>query len=67
MRKVVAAQSAKAVTALAWAAGFSMRTAIQIQLRVAKIAPKAVLNAKGGVDYPLTPDELKMHVELFAN
>ncbi len=67
VRKVLAAQSAKAVTALAWAAGFSMRTAIQIQLRVAKIAPKAVLNAKGGVDYPLTPDELKMHVELFAN
>ena len=67
VHKVLDSQSAKAITALTWAAGFSMRTASQIQLRVAKIAPKMVLYAKGGVDYPLTPDELKLHVDLFSS
>ncbi len=65
--KTLASRRAKTVTALAWAAGLSMRTAIQIQLRLGNVAPKAVLNAKGGTDYPLDPDELKLHLELFAN
>ena len=67
VHKVLDSQSAKAITALTWAAGFNMRTASQIQLRLAKIAPKTVLYAKGGVDYPLTPDELKLHVDLFTS
>ena len=67
VRKVLESQSAKAVTALAWAAGLGMRTAIQIQLRVAKIPPKSVLNAKNGVDYPLTEEELRWHVKLFGS
>ena len=65
--KMLASRSAKTVTALAWAAGLSMRTAIQIQLRLGNVAPKAVLNAKDGTDYPLAPEELKLHVELFAS
>ncbi|MFQ5785507.1 MAG: DUF2336 domain-containing protein [Alphaproteobacteria bacterium] len=65
VRKVLESQSAKSVTALAWAAGLGMRTAIQIQLRVAKIAPRAVLNAKDGIDYPLDEEELRWHVDLF--
>ncbi len=67
VRKVLESQSSKAVTALAWAAGLGMRTAIQIQLRVAKIPPKSVLNAKNGVDYPLTEEELRWHVNLFGS
>ncbi len=65
VERVLASQSAKAATALAWAAGLDMRTAIQIQLRVAKIPPTAVMNAKDGVDYPLSEDELRWHVDLF--
>lgn len=67
VQKVLASKNAKAVTALAWAAGLSMRTAIQIQLRVAKIPPSTVMNAKDGVDFPLTPDELQWHVDLFSS
>lgn len=66
VRKVLDSQSPKAVTALAWSAGLSMRTAIQIQLRIAKIPPKSVLNAKNGVDYPLSEEELRWHVDLFG-
>ena len=66
VRRVLASNSAKSVTALAWAAGLSMRTAIQIQLRLAKIAASAVLNARDGIDYPLPPDDLKLHLELFT-
>lgn len=66
VRKVLASQNARTVTALAWTAGLSMRTAIQIQLRIAKIPPSEVMNAKDGVDFPLTPEELKWHVDLFS-
>ena len=67
VQRVLNSRSAKSVTALAWTAGLSMRTAIQLQLRLAKVAPSAVLNAKDGLDYPLTPDELRLHMELFTN
>ncbi len=67
VQRVLDSRSAKSVTALAWTAGLSMRTAIQLQLRLAKVAPSAVLNAKDGLDYPLTPDELRLHMELFTN
>ncbi len=65
VEKVIDSESAKAVTALAWAAGLDMRTAIQIQLRAARIAPTEVMNAKDGIDYPLTDEELQWHVDLF--
>jgi hypothetical protein len=67
VQKVLRSQNSKSVTALSWAAGLSMRTAIQIQLRVAKIPPSTVMNAKDGVDYPLSPDDLQWHVDLFSD
>ena len=66
VNKMLATQSAKTVTALSWTAGFTMRTAIQIQLRLGNVAPKSVLNAKDGTDYPLTEEELHWHADLFA-
>ena len=43
-----------------------MRTAIQVQLRVARVAPMDVLNAKDGTDYPMNEEELKWHADLFS-
>ena len=56
----------KALTALTWKAGLSMRTAIQVQLRVARVPPTEVLNAKDGTDYPLSDDELQWHADMFT-
>ena len=40
VREIVASESAKAVTALAWKAGLSMRFAVELQMRHAGIQPK---------------------------
>ncbi|MFM2041972.1 MAG: hypothetical protein RLY86_548 [Pseudomonadota bacterium] len=64
--KIVQGQSPRAVTALCWKAGLSMRFARQIQLRLAQIPPNNVLNAKSGTDYPLTEAELKWQLEFFG-
>lgn len=64
--KVFEAKSAKAVTALAWRAGLSMRLALQLQRDIAQIEPRSLLNARNGFEYPLTQDEMDWHLEFFG-
>ncbi len=64
VRKIFASNSAKAVTGLAWAAGLTMRTSIQLQIRIAKLPTEELLQAKEGVDYPLDEEELRWQFEL---
>ena len=64
--RVVDSKSPKGVTAIAWKAGLSMRTAVRLQHRVALIPPKQVLNARNGVDYPLNASDLEMQLSLVA-
>ncbi len=64
--RIIGSRNGKAVTALAWKAGFAMRTAVMIQLRVAGIPPDKVLNARDGVDYPLSGPDLDAHFQLIA-
>ncbi len=66
-RRIIMSKSAKAVTALAWKGKFSMRFAIELQGRLAAIAPAARLYARGGVDYPLSAHEMDWHIELYAD
>lgn len=63
--RVLDTQSPRAVTALAWRAGFSMRGARLLQARGARIEPRRLLNARLGTDYPLTQEEMSWHLELF--
>jgi len=64
VKSVVGDKQPKSITALAWAAGLGMRTAMEIQLRVAKIPATAVLHAKDGLDYPMSEAELIWHANL---
>lgn len=66
VEKIVAGQSPRAVTALCWKAGLSMRFARQVQLRLAQIPPNAVMNAKNGTDYPMNKEELTWQLEFFG-
>lgn len=66
VQKIAAMQSAKGVIALAWKSGLGMRAAVQIQLRLARIAPAKVLHPKNGVDFPLTAEEMTWQLEFFA-
>jgi uncharacterized protein (DUF2336 family) len=63
--RILGAGSAKGLTALAWKAGLGMRVATQLQLRMGGIPPSDVLNARDGVDYPLTPDEMDWQLGFF--
>ena len=64
--RVIKAQSAKGMTAVAWKAGLGMRFGIKLQTRLACITPKDVLNAKNGTDYPLTPIEMDWMIKFFS-
>ena len=66
VERVSSAQSAKGITALAWKAGFSMRFAVQLQTRFAHVGISEVLNAKDGVDYPLSKDEMEWLIDFFT-
>jgi hypothetical protein len=63
--KILTSGSAKAITALAWRAGFAMRLALQLQLKVSSIPPPQVLNPRNGTDYPLSVAEMEWQLELF--
>jgi hypothetical protein len=43
-----------------------MRFAVQLQTRFAHVGIGEVLNAKDGVDYPLSKDEMEWLMEFFA-
>jgi uncharacterized protein (DUF2336 family) len=66
VHKIMSAHSAKGMTALAWKAGLSMRLALQLQTRLAGIAPQQALYPKGGSNYPLSDDDLKWQLEFFG-
>jgi uncharacterized protein (DUF2336 family) len=65
--RIRAARSAKGITALAWKAGLPMRFAIRLQSRFAGVAPDEIINARDGIDYPLTPDEMEWMLGFFKS
>ncbi|MHA1108001.1 MAG: DUF2336 domain-containing protein [Alphaproteobacteria bacterium] len=66
VQKIASMESAKGIIAMSWKAGLSMRTAVQLQLRLIRIAPTKIMNPKNGVDYPLTAEEMNWQLEFFA-
>ncbi len=64
--KIFASRSAKAITALCWKAGLSMRVAFKIQSAVAKLRADELLPARAGVAYPLTETEMEWHLSYFG-
>lgn len=63
---LLAARNAKAATALAWKAGLSMRQAMQVQTKLARVAPNTVLYARGGTDYPMSEADMEWQIEFFG-
>lgn len=56
----------RAVTALVWRAGYSMRCAMRVQVRAAGIPPRAVLNARRGTGFPLPAADMARHLALYG-
>lgn len=64
--RIIATHAPRAVTALVWRTGLSMRFARQVQLRMAQIPPKTAMNARDGTHYPMTEDEMRWQLEFFG-
>lgn len=65
--KIIESDSPKAVIALVWKAGFSMRSALRVQYDVAHIRQADVIHPKDGTDYPLSQGEISWHLSYYAN
>lgn len=65
-RRIFASGSGKAVTALCWKAGLSMRIAFRVQVGLAHLKGDELLPAREGVDYPLSEDEMRWHLGYFG-
>jgi hypothetical protein len=61
--KVLASTDARAVTAVAGNADLSMRKAMQLHLRIARVYAQSILNAHNSVDYPLSEAELEKQLK----
>jgi len=66
VEKLLRSGSGKAVTALAWQAGLSMRLAMRLQAKLARIPPHRMVNARHGTEFPLTPEEMAWQLEALA-
>jgi uncharacterized protein (DUF2336 family) len=65
--KAVSMRSAKGITAVTWKAGLGMRSAVQLQLRLAHVPPTKILQAREGIDYPLSEDEPRWQIDFLGN
>lgn len=66
VRRVIATRNGKAITALVWRAGLGMRFAVKVQQHLAHIPNRDMVHARDGIDYPLTPEEMRLHLELLG-
>ena len=63
---ILQSQSARAVVALVWKTGLSMRVAMKIQLQLARIPPQAVISSRGGSNYPMSREEMAWQLQFFG-
>lgn len=64
--KLLRIGNGKPVVALAWKAGLSMRMAMRLQVRIAKVPPTKLLNARNGTDFPLSETDMLWQLEALA-
>lgn len=65
--RAVSLRSAKGLVSLVWRAGFNMRSAVAIQVLLARVPPGSlVLPAKNGA-FPLTADEMRWQIEFLES
>ena len=62
VRQIFDSKNGKSITSLAWTAGLTMGTAMQLQRKLAKVPTHSYV-APQGKDYPLSEDEMSWHIE----
>ena len=66
VERMLGTKDGKIVTALAWKAGFSMRTAMMVQSSIARVPPPRMLHARNGTDYPLNASDMEWQIEAMS-
>jgi uncharacterized protein (DUF2336 family) len=67
VKEILEARNGMVITSLCWKAGLSMRTALRLQSDFAYLKSDQIVNAKNGVDYPLKPEEMELHLSFFSD
>jgi uncharacterized protein (DUF2336 family) len=65
VKKILASGGAKPIVALVWHTHLSMRVAFKIQTFIMKLPPRDILPARSGVNFPLTKEEMRWHLNYF--
>lgn len=66
IEKIFTSRSSKAITALVWKAGLTMRIAFKIQTLVLKLHADELLPGRAGVGFPLSEEEMRWHLSYFG-
>ena len=66
IERIFSSRSSKAITALAWKAGLTMRISFKIQTMLLKLHADELLPARAGVAFPLSEDEMRWHLSYFG-
>ncbi|MEK9969745.1 MAG: DUF2336 domain-containing protein [Ferrovibrio sp.] len=66
IQKAIDVRNGRLLTALVWRAKFSMRTAVMVQRDIARVPPRAMLNARNGSDYPMSEAELQDQLKILG-
>jgi uncharacterized protein (DUF2336 family) len=65
VRRILGASNAKPIVSLVWHAHLSMRVAFKIQTFIMKLPAHELLPARGGVEFPLSKEEMRWHLNYF--
>jgi uncharacterized protein (DUF2336 family) len=66
IEKVFDVKAPKSICAICWKAGFSMRLALKLQQTFGAVKSHALIYPRGGMDYPLTEEELRWQLEVIG-
>lgn len=64
---IMGSQSARVLVAVCWRAGLTMRTAYQMQLKIAAIPAPELISARDGVHYPFSGSEMREALRHFGD
>jgi uncharacterized protein (DUF2336 family) len=63
---MLGSRNGKVVFSLCWKADLSMRLAFDIQTKIAKVSRKGIVNARNGIEFPFTDEEMDWQLSFYS-
>ncbi len=63
---MLGSRNGKVVVSLCWKADLSMRLAFDIQTKIAKVPRKDIVNARNGIEFPFTDEEMDWQLSFYS-